>query len=177
MKTFKSSYIIATLVVLVAIHSALRAAELPRGLITLDNSQADNFQISDYDGKHYELKQSRGKWVFVHFWASWCGPCRKEMPIVYALEKQFADKPIDFVLINTAEDEDTIFAFLGSVAPDLHSYMDKEGDITEAWSPRGLPTTFFIDPEGRKRYLALGGRPWDKEEYQRFLQSLFQATH
>lgn len=172
----KPLHSLLALILLATISSPLPAGELPRGLITLDNSLADNFQISDYDGKHYDLMQSRGKWVFVHFWASWCGPCRKEMPIVYKLEKQLADKPIDFVLINTAEDEDTIFAFLGSVAPDLHSYMDKDGDITEAWSPRGLPTTFFIDPQGRKRYLALGGRPWDKEEYQRFLQFLFNTT-
>ena len=176
MMRIKPNYLYFIGMLLLALCLPINADELPRGLITLDNNPAENFTISDYDGKRYELKQSRGKWVFVHFWASWCGPCRKEMPIVYQIEKQLADKPIDFVLINTAEDEDTIFAFLGSVAPDLHSYMDKDGDITEAWAPRGLPTTFFIDPQGRKRYLALGGRPWDKAEYQQFLQSLFQET-
>lgn len=153
------------------------ANDLPRGLITLDNRVAENFKISDYDGKTYELSQSRGKWIFLHFWASWCGPCRKEMPIVYRLQKQLEGKPIDIILINTAEDEDTVFGFLGSVAPDLHSYMDRDGDITETWAPRGLPTTFFIDPQGRKRYLALGGRPWDKEEYQKFLHTLFKPGH
>ncbi len=152
----------------------LQAESLPRGLITLDNSVAENFTITDYDDKRYELNNSRGKWVFLHFWASWCGPCRKEMPIIRDLIKQLAGKPIDFVLINTAEDEDTIFGFLGSVSPDLHSYMDKEGELTETWAPRGLPTTFFIDPQGRKRYLALGGRPWDKPDYQRFLEGLFR---
>ena len=176
MMQFKQSYFYFIGMLLLALWPPVNATELPRGLITLDNSQAENFTISDYDGRRYELKQSRGKWVFVHFWASWCGPCRKEMPIIYQIEKQLADKPIDFVLINTAEDEDTIFAFLGSVAPDLHSYMDKDGDITEAWAPRGLPTTFFIDPQGRRRFLALGGRPWDKTEYQQFLQTLFHET-
>jgi thiol-disulfide isomerase/thioredoxin len=162
---------LATLLLLF-IASSTFAEPLPIKIISLDKSEAPNFTISDYDGKQYELKSSRGKWVFLHFWASWCGPCRKEMPLVYKLQKQFKDKNIDFILINTAENEDTIFEFLGSVAPDLHSYMDRDGELTEIWQPRGLPTTFFIDPKGRKRYLALGGRPWDKPEYQALIQSM-----
>lgn len=147
---------------------------LPTKIIPLDNAVATNFKISNYDGKQYELATSRGKWIFLHFWASWCGPCRREMPLVYQLQKQFKDKNIDFILINTAEDEDTIFEFLGSVAPDLHSYMDRDGELTELWAPRGLPTTFFIDPKGRKRFLALGGRPWDKPKYQQLLIKLLE---
>lgn len=148
------------------------ATELPKGIVKLDNSVAKNFTITDYDGEAYEFNKSRGRWVFLHFWASWCGPCRREMPIVYKLQQQLKDYPVDIILVNTAEDEDTIFSFLGTVAPDMHSYMDRDGDLTEIWSPRGLPTTFFIDPQGRKRYLALGGRPWDKPLYQDFIFSL-----
>ena len=64
---------------------------------------------------------------------------------------------------------------LGTVAPDLHSYMDKDGSLTETWAPRGLPTTFFIDPQGRKRFLALGGRPWDTPVYQNFLMKMMES--
>jgi len=148
------------------------ADELPEGIIELNRAPAADFTISDYDGKQYSLAQSRGKWVFLHFWASWCGPCRREMPIIEKLKQQLAGKPIDIVLINTAEDEDTIFTFLGSVAPSLHSYMDRKGELTEQWAPRGLPTTFFIDPQGNQRYLALGGRPWDQPAYQKFISDL-----
>ena len=97
------------------------------------------------------------------------------MPILEKLKQQFASKPLDIVLINTAEDEDTIFSFLGSVAPSLHSYMDHDGQLTEQWAPRGLPTTFFIDPQGNKRYLALGGRPWDTDAYQDFIFGLLKV--
>lgn len=155
--------------------SLLHANELPQGLIKLSGETAANFSVKDFDGKSYELKTSKGKWVFLHFWASWCGPCRREMPVIYQLQQQLADAPIDFILVNTSEDEDTIFSFLGSIAPDLHSYMDPQGELTEIWAPRGLPTTFFIDPEGKKRFAALGGRAWDTKPYQTFLKGLFKT--
>jgi len=147
----------------------------PDGIIELDATAAPDFSISDYDGKTYSLAQSRGKWVFLHFWASWCGPCRREMPKIAGLIQDMAGKPIDIVLVNTAEDEDTIFSFLGGVAPSLHSYMDRDGLLTQKWAPRGLPTTFFIDPQGRRRYLALGGRPWDRPAYRNFIEALLRA--
>ncbi len=153
------------------------ATELPRGIITLDNQLADDFRISNDAGEQYQLKQSRGKWVMVHFWASWCGPCRREMPILYRLQQQLSNHPIDIILINTAEDEDTIFSFLGTVAPDIQSFMDKDGELTEKWAPRGLPTTFFIDPQGYRRYLALGGRDWHKPPYQKFINKLLDPSH
>lgn len=151
----------------------LAAENLPSGIIIIPKEPAPDFTVSDYDGKQYSLDQSRGKWVFLHFWASWCGPCRKEMPTIEKLQSEMRDKPIDIVLIDTAEDEDTIFSYLSAVAPSLHTYMDRKGELTELWAPRGLPTTFFIDPKGNKRYMALGGRPWDRLDYEGFIKDLF----
>jgi len=153
------------------------AAELPDGIITLDKALAKNFSVINSDGQVYELKSSRGKWVFLHFWASWCGPCRREMPIIEQLTHKAEGQAMDIVLINTAEDEDTIFTFLGSVSPELHSYMDPQGELTEIWQPRGLPTTFFIDPSGHRRYLALGGRDWLNPSYQNFIKTLLAEKH
>jgi len=147
-------------------------ATAPRGIIELDRQAATEFTISDMDGNEYSLQQSRGKWVFLHFWASWCGPCRKEMPAIQQLKLLMEDEPLDIVLVNTAETEDTLFSFLSEVAPQLHSYMDREGELTEVYAPRGLPTTFLIDPQGRRRYLVLGGQPWTKDPYLAFLKQL-----
>ena len=77
-------------------------------------------------------------------------------------------------MINTAENEDTIFNFMGIVAPDMNSLMDRNGEVTEQWQPRGLPTTFLIDPQGRKRYMAIGGRQWDTRPYIDFLRALLK---
>ena len=151
---------------------ALAADPLPKGLLVLDGRAAPPLVLDDLDGERWDISAARGRWLFVHFWATWCGPCRKEMPTIQAIVPQFDATQLEIVLINTAETEDTVFAFLAEVAPDITPLMDSDGLVTEQWQPRGLPATFFVDPQGRLQYLALGGRPWDSPEYLEFVQRL-----
>jgi thiol-disulfide isomerase/thioredoxin len=148
------------------------ASLVPEGIITLDGSPAPALQLSDIDGEPFDLRELSGKWVFVHFWASWCGPCRREMPTVQHMAEIMKDTPLKIVLVNTAETEDTVFTFMGITAPDLNTLLDRDGLVTERWQPRGLPSTFLVNPAGQLRYLALGGRKWDKLEYINFLQHI-----
>ena len=154
--------------------SELPESGLPRGIIVVDGREAPALALKDINGDTFDLSQSRGKWIFTHFWASWCGPCRKEMPTIQAVADQFKDSGLTIVLINTSEDEDTVFDFLSTVAPDMNTLLDSDGKVTEQWQPRGLPSTYFVDPEGKLRYIALGGRPWDKGEYLGFLKGLIK---
>jgi thiol-disulfide isomerase/thioredoxin len=151
---------------------ALAADALPKGLLVLDGREPPPLALNDLDGEPWDISAARGRWLFVHFWATWCGPCRKEMPTIQAIFPKFDASQLEIVLINTAESEDTVFAFLAEVAPDITPLMDSDGLVTEQWQPRGLPATFFVDPEGRLQYLALGGRPWDSPEYLEFVQRL-----
>jgi len=151
---------------------ALAGDPLPKGLLALDGREAPPLVLDDLDGERWDIRAARGRWLFVHFWATWCGPCRKEMPTIQAIFPKFDASQLEIVLINTAESEDTVFAFLAEVAPDITPLMDSDGLVTEQWQPRGLPATFFVDPDGRLRYLALGGRPWDSPEYLEFVQRL-----
>jgi thiol-disulfide isomerase/thioredoxin len=152
--------------------SAPAAEPLPKGLLVLDGREAPPLVLNDLDGERWDISTARGRWLFVHFWATWCGPCRKEMPTIQAIVSKFDASQLEIVLINTAESEDTVFAFLAEVAPDITPLMDSDGLVTERWQPRGLPATFFVDPDGRLQYLALGGRPWDSPEYLEFVQRL-----
>jgi thiol-disulfide isomerase/thioredoxin len=156
---------------------AAQGVESPQGIIAVDPMPAPQFRLEDMDGNTYALEASRGRWVFVHFWASWCGPCRREMPAIQRMTHLVAPLPLDVVIVNTAEDADTIFEFLAAVAPELDSLMDRDGLVTEAWKPRGLPATYLVDPEGRIRYQALGGRPWDEPAYLAFLERLTKGTN
>ncbi len=160
-------------VLLFSWHSAA-SDSLPKGIMKLDGRAAPALLLEDMDGQTWDIGEARGRWVFVHFWAAWCGPCRREMPTIQAIYPQFDAAELEIVVINTAESEDTVFEFLAAVAPDLNPLMDKDGLVTERWQPRGLPATFLVDPAGRLQYLALGGRPWDTPDYLNFLMHLIE---
>jgi hypothetical protein len=88
------------------------------------------------------------------------------------MAEKLAGNTLQLAIVNTAESEDTVFTFLGVLAPDLVPLLDRDGLTTEQWQPRGLPSTYLVDPHGRIRYQALGGRPWDETVYLKFLSTL-----
>ena len=150
--------------------------KLPFGIRHYDTGAAQNFLLQDIDGENFELKNTKGHWVFLHFWASWCGPCIEEMPTIQILADDLQGENFQIVMINTAEDEDAIFTFLGELNIELNSLMDADGLVTEVWKPRGLPTTFLINPQGEVKYQAIGGREWNKAEYVNFLKQLLNTA-
>lgn len=150
-------------------------ASLPKGLMKLDGRPAPPLQLADMDGKTVDLATRKGRWVIVHFWASWCGPCRKELPTLQRMSEKVPSAQVELIMVNTAESDEQVFAFLPTLAPDINTYMDRDGRVTDAWQPRGLPSSFIVDPAGKLRYLALGGRDWDSPAYVKFLRSLKPA--
>jgi len=150
--------------------------KVPFGIRYYDIGIAQNFSLQDVDGENFELKNTKGHWVFLHFWASWCGPCREEMPTIQKLADAIPDDKLQIVMINTAEDEDTIFEFLGNIDVEINTLMDVDGLVTEEWKPRGLPTTFLIDPAGEVKYQAIGGREWGSEVYINFIKQLIERS-
>ena len=150
-------------------------SDVPFGIRHYDIGSAQNFTLNDIDGEKFELNDSKGNWVFLHFWASWCGPCRVEMPGIQQLADKMKGENFQIIMINTAEDEDTIFEFLASINVELNSLLDVDGQVTEVWKPRGLPTTFLINPKGEVKYQAIGGREWGNPIYINFIKKLLKS--
>lgn len=151
------------------------ATDLPQGVIPVAAKPAPPLQLDNLDGEAYDLENMQGRWRFVHFWASWCGPCRKEMPAIQNMAAILQPEGLRLAVINTAEDEDTVFSFLSAHAPHLRPLMDRDGQVTEKWQPRGLPATYLVDPDGQVRFQALGGRDWDIPAYLTFLRQLMAS--
>lgn len=125
---------------------------------------APNFTLQDMDGVEHQLSDYRGQPVIINFWATWCPPCRAEMPSMERAWDKIKDQGVAMLAIDVGEDEDTIFTFLGDYPANFTVLLDQSGTVSEQWPMRGLPTTFIISPEGKIVYQAIGGREWDDEQ-------------
>ena len=122
---------------------------------------APDFALTDIDGAVHRLSDFRGQVVVVNFWATWCPPCRFEMPSMQRAWEVLREDGVMILAVDVGEDAETVFTFTGDYPVDFPLLLDRDGKVVEAWPIRGLPTTFVIDPEGRMAYRAIGGRNWD----------------
>lgn len=124
---------------------------------------APDFSLQGEDGSTYTLSEMRGKVIVMNFWATWCPPCREEMPSMERLWSKVKNKNITVLGINVGEDADTIFEFNGQYPVSFPIPMDIDGKVIENYPVRGLPTTYIINPEGMATHRAVGSREWDDE--------------
>lgn len=133
-----------------------------KGLTALpDKPAAPDFALQDVDGNLHHISDHRGHVLIVNFWATWCPPCRAEMPSMQRAWEQLREEGIVMLAIDVGEDEDAIFEFTASYPVEFPLLLDTESAVSEAWKVKGLPTTFVVDQWGRKVYRAVGGREWD----------------
>ena len=131
-------------------------------------------KLPDLDGKVHDLTDLQGKVVVVNFWATWCPPCRREMPSLERLRQRLADKGLAVVAVDVGEDGDTVFSFTGQLepAPSFPLLLDKDSAAMQRWKVKGLPTTYVVDSQGRVTHRAVGGREFDHEALVKQLESL-----
>ena len=149
---------------------------MSHNLTTLKPAKAaKNFTLPDLDGKPHKLSDYRGKVVLVNFWATWCPPCRREMPSMERLSQRLKDQPFVILGINQQEDPEQVFVFTAQVdpSPNFHILFDPNSKIANAWGVRGLPASFIVDQQGRVVYRAMGGREFDHPEIERAIRKLF----
>jgi peroxiredoxin len=126
-----------------------------------DRPLAPPFDLKGPEGEPIRLADFHGRPVIVNFWATWCPPCREEMPSMQRAHEQISKEGMAVIAINVGEDADTVAQFLGQVPVDFPLPLDETSAVVTSWPVRGLPTTFVVDPDGRLAYVATGGRAWD----------------
>ncbi|MDH5612760.1 MAG: TlpA family protein disulfide reductase [Gammaproteobacteria bacterium] len=137
---------------------------------------APTFKLNDMDEYEYDFSEYRGKVVLLNFWATWCPPCKREMPSMERVYQNHQGENFDVIAINQMEDGDRIFAFTGTLdtQPTFNILLDSNSAVSQTYDVRGLPTTYLIDKKGRIRYRAVGGREFDHPEVEKIIEALMK---
>ena len=134
---------------------------------------APDFVLQDASGKVWQLSKLKGKVVFVNFWATWCKPCREEMPSMEALNKAMAGKPFQMLAIVFNDDLDRAKNFaqrLGATFPILGNPGE---ELTQAYMITGVPETFLIDTDGILKHKFIGPYDWNSWSMRNIVVGLF----
>jgi peroxiredoxin len=116
---------------------------------------APDFTLTTLDGQPFRLSDLRGTPVVINFWATWCGPCRNEMPSLQAAATRF-DGEIVVVGVDQGEDAATVQAFVDELGVRFPIALDTEMAVGARYNVKGLPITYFVDAEGMIRHLWVG---------------------
>ena len=133
---------------------------------------APNFTLKSLDGKNLKLSEMTGNVVLINFWASWCAPCREEMPLLNALHKKYAPLGFTVLGVNVEEDLDGAMSFLGHVPVDFPILLDNTNKVSKQYKVVAMPTTVVVDRDGNMRYLHEGYKPGDEKKYRQMIKKL-----
>lgn len=157
----KFQYIILTAAGLWILYSTLFIKNTQEQTITAakEGFAAPGFELTDIDGNLVRLDQYRGKVVLVNLWASWCQPCRAEMPAMESVYRNLKDDGFVILAVNitTQDDKNQAILFARELGLSFPLLLDEEGEVERAYALQGLPTSFFIDQNGIIRSLIIGG--------------------
>ena len=130
--------------------------------------------LQDLEGKTHRLADYRGSAVLVNFWATWCVPCRDEMPSIERLRASLEGRPFAVLAVNLAEPESRIRQFLDVVPVRFPVLLDRNTQTARAWQARVLPATFIVGPDGVVRYQHFGELDWSKPEVREVILKLLK---
>ena len=131
-----------------------------------------SLELYDLQGQKHSLKDYKGHIVLVQFWATYCTPCRKEMPSMNQLMKKMADVPFKILAVDMGEEQEEVKSFVNEVKPEFTILMDSSGKSIADWRVFAAPSNFIIGPDGNIKYTLFGGVEWDSDELVTQLKAL-----
>jgi cytochrome c biogenesis protein CcmG, thiol:disulfide interchange protein DsbE len=134
--------------------------------------RARDFEQKTLNGSTLKLSQLRGKVVLLDFWASWCEPCKKELPILAKMAPRLREKGVEIVAVNIDEKKENAESFIKSHAAGLTVVYDKDKAIVGQYEPPKMPSSFIIDRNGVIRAINAGFDAGDEAKLEKQLTSL-----
>lgn len=120
---------------------------------------APDFVLTDREGLEYQLEDFSGTTIVINFWASWCPPCKAEMPAMQEVYNHYSDGSVEFIAVNVTNQDkvDAAVQLADQVGITFPVLFDYEGSVASLYRVRGLPSTYFIDSKGKIRKIIIGG--------------------
>jgi thiol-disulfide isomerase/thioredoxin len=136
------------------------------------SGEAPNFTLTDAAGKPFSLDELKGQVVMINFWASWCGPCREEMPLLEAIFQKY--EPLGFTLlgVNVEENPSDGQAWLADRPVSFPVLYDPANGVSKLYDVVAMPSTVLIDRQGNVRYLHHGYKPGYENDYMNQIRTL-----
>jgi len=126
---------------------------------------APQFNLASREGKDVSLTQYHGQVVMINFWASWCGPCRQEMPLLESIYKKYNKLGFTLLGVNVEPDSKAAEDWLKATPVSFPILFDKDSKVSKLYDVAGMPSTVIIDRSGKVRVLHRGYKPGDENEY------------
>ena len=155
----------------IAALAAILTLALPAWAAAAD-VQAPAFTLQSVDGKTVSLAQFKGDVVMINFWASWCGPCRQEMPLLDNIYKQYKDMGFTLIGVNVEPDSSSANAWLKKTPVSYPILYDPKSQVSQLYQVQAMPTTVIIDRKGIVRYVHNGYLPGDENQYMNSIRAL-----
>jgi len=134
--------------------------------------KAPDFTLRDISGKTVSLKDFKGKLILLNFWATWCTPCRWEMPEMQALYQVYKDQGFVIVAVSLDKEAEAVARFVKEAKLTYPILLDSDFQAARAYRVPGPPTTFLIGPDGEVKGIVLGPKPWGGQEALRLIAQL-----
>jgi peroxiredoxin len=138
------------------------------------NSPAPDFTLNAQGGKQVELTQFKGQVVMLNFWASWCGPCRQEMPLLDSIYKKYSKLGFTMIGVNVEPDSKAANDWLKQTPVTFPILYDTDSKVSKLYGVSGMPSTVIVDRKGTVRMIHHGYKPGDEEEYLSSIRSLMR---
>jgi peroxiredoxin len=130
--------------------------------------EAPGFSLPDLTGKMIRLEDFRGKVVFLNFFATWCVPCREEMPAMERLHRMYREKGLVVLAVDIRESAKDVRGFVQELKLTYPALLDEDGSVAYTYGIRPVPATYLIGRDGKMRWRAFGSREWDGKDARKY---------
>ena len=159
---------LATTITMLLLSSACNVMALDIGQL------APDFTLKSTQGKNLKLTEQRGQIIVINFWASWCGPCRKEMPILEKLHRKYTDLGVAVWGINVEQENQAGRNFLADLNLSFPIFFDSSNQISANYQVEAMPTTVIVGRAGKVRYVFQGYRDGYEKKYAKAIKKLIR---